>query len=216
MKNKKSILSLVFVLSIIVIGCNKRPDVYDVGREKDVAITYYDVDADFGQLLTYSIIDTVPLVEWGSDVDSLVWEASSRSSLIIDNMNAQMASLGYTKVEPSANPDILLNASILSLEIEYIGYYTSYPYYGWGGGYYWGYPDYGYYYPYYYPYYYTQSFGTVLMEMIDAKNINESTHQLRAVWTGMVVGSTDQGGDIDSRITDGINDCFSQSPYLKK
>lgn len=216
MKNKKSIIALTFLLSVVVLGCTKYPDIYDAEREKDIAITYYDTTATFSQYMTYSIVDTVPTLEWDDNVDSLVWEASTKSKLILDEINSQMASLGYTKVDTSANPDLLVNASVLKLELEYVSYYSSYPYYGWGGGYYWGYPSYGYSYPYYYPYYYTQSFGTILMEFADARNIDESTHTIKMVWTGMVVGSLNEGGEVNSRITTGIDDCFNQSSYLQK
>lgn len=213
-KNRIVIASVALITMIVLFGCTKYPDLYDSERTKDISVTFYDTSAVFKFHNTYSIVDTVGKVSWDEDGDTLVMVASTYSKAILDKINANMASLGYTKVDTSAGPDYLINAHTLTLDVEYVGYSGYYPYYGYGSSYYWGYPSYGYYYPYSYPYTYTETYGTVSMEIVDAKNRNEQTHQLRVVWTGMVVGGVSDVGNISTRISEGIDECFAQSPYL--
>ena len=208
--NKITLSVITGFLLLAVIGCTKYPDLYDDERTKDLSLTLYDNTNDFSPYLTYSIVDTVGNVI--TEDDTLALEVSMFSDLIISQINTNMTSLGYTKVDTSANPDLLINAHTLSVDINYIGSY--YPYYGWGGGGYWGYPGYGYYYPYYYSY--TKSFGTVVMDIVDAKNRNDQTQQLKVVWTGLVLGATNSTGSASSRITNGIDECFTQSSYLQQ
>jgi hypothetical protein len=208
--NKISIAAITALSIIVLFGCTKYPDLYDDERTKDLALTFYDKTNDFTPYSTYSIVDTVGNVI--SKDDTLALEESKYSALILSQINTNMASLGYTKVDTSANPDLYINAHTLGVDIERVGSY--YPYYGWGGGGYWGYPGYGYYYPSYYSY--TKSFGTVIIEMVDAKNRNDQTQQLKVVWNASVLGATNSTSAVNSRITSGIDDCFAQSPYLQQ
>jgi hypothetical protein len=210
--NKITLSVIASLLLMVVIGCTKYPDLYDDERTKDLTLTLYDNTNDFTPYLTYSIVDTVGNLFEAEEGDTNTLEPSKYSELIINQINSNMASLGYTKVDTSANPDLFINAHTLGVDINYIGSY--YPYYGWGGGGYWGYPGYGYYYPYYYSY--TKSFGTVILEMIDAKNRNDQTNQLTVVWNASILGATNSSSAANSRITSGIDDAFAQSPYLKK
>jgi len=203
-------------------GCTKYPDQWDPEREKDVSLTFYDSSADFSTYKTYAIVDAVGFVE--SNGDSLIIVASDKSALILDKINTRLAGLGFQKVDSSQNPDLLVNAHLLSLEVDYIGYtggywdmgyYYAYDPYYYGSSYYWGYGGYSYYYPYYYPYYYySSSVGAVLIEMIDRKNVNETAKQFKMIWTGIVSGTLNSTTAVDDRIKNGIDECFDQSPYL--
>lgn len=208
--NKIQITAIAALSMLVLFGCTKYPDLYDDERTKDLSLTLYDNTNDFSPYLTYSIVDTVGNVI--SQDDTLALEPSKHSSLILTQIITNMTSLGYTKVDTSDNPDLLVNAHTLSVDVQHVGSY--YPYYGWGGGGYWGYPGYGYSYPYYYTY--TKSFGTVVIDIVDAKNRNDQTHQLKVVWTALLIGATNSTGGANNRITTGIDECFTQSPYLKK
>lgn len=211
---------LVFFICLAT-SCVKYPDQYDAEKDKDISLTYYDNTTDFSQYATYSIVDQVGDV--GVEGDSLIVTASSKSSLILNKIEENLANYGLQKVDSSANPDLLINAHVLTLDVEYasyyggywdMGYYYSYDPYYYGSPYYWGYGGYSYYYPYSYSYTYSSTYGSLLMEILDRKNKNETTNQIKMIWTGMVVGTVNSSTGIDERITSGIDECFAQSSYL--
>ena len=210
--NKMTIAVVAALSMLVLFGCTKYPDLYDDERTKDLSITHYDNTNDFTPYKTYSIIDTVGNVVYDEDGDSNKVVPSKHSDYILAEINKKMIEFGYTKVDTSLNPDLFINAQTLAVDINYVGSY--YPYYGYGGGGYWGYPGYGYYYPYYYSY--TKSFGTVVVDMVDAKNRDDQTQKLKVIWHASVLGATSNGGNIQNRITTGIDECFTQSPYLKR
>ena len=211
MKNKMKI-SILAILSVVVLySCTKYPDLYDDERTKDLTITHYDNTADFSHYKTYSIVDTIGEVVYDEKGDSNKLVPSKHSSLIINEINSNMAKFGYTKVDTSANPDLFVTAHTLAVDVKNVGSY--YPYYGWGGGYYWGYPGYGYSYPYYYTY--TKSYGSLVMDILDAKNIDHGVKAIKVVWTGILLGATNSTTGNQNRITSGIDEAFTQSPYLK-
>jgi len=210
MKNKFKISILAMLSAVVLYSCTKYPDLYDDERIKDVTITYYDDDADFTKFKTYSIVDTVGNVVKDGKTNKVV--PSEYSEVILTHINNNMASLGYTKVDTSAKPDLLINAHTLAIEVEHVGSY--YPYYGYGGGYYWGYPGYGYSYPYYYSY--DKSFGSVTIEMANRNKIDHGANKIPVVWTALILGATNTTSNATTRITNGIDEAFAQSPYLAK
>ena len=222
MKKIAFIISFISI-GVFIISCTKYPNIYDAESQKDISLTYYDNAVDFSQYNTYSIVDTVGRVTTNFIGDSLIVVDSPYSTLIRTQMIEQMTQLGYTLVDTASNPDLLLNAHVISLDVEYesysggywdMGYYYGYDPYYYGSTSYWGYGGYSYYYPYSYSYNYTSTYGTVLMEIIDRKNINNNANQFKIVWTGIIAGTTNSESNVIDRITSGIDECFSQSSYL--
>jgi len=74
---------------------------------------------------------------------------------------------------------------------------------GWGGGY-----------P-YVPVVTSYTTGTLIIDMIDPNNPNTSEEIIPIIWSaflnGLVTGSE---ASIQTRVTNGINQAFDQSPYL--
>jgi hypothetical protein len=216
------ISSIAALLSLILlVGCTKYPDLDDSERQKDVSITYYDNTSDFGSYQTFSIVDTVGFIE--NEGDSIYVEPSKRSERIKNKIISRLTAAGYEQVDTSANPDLIVNAHLISLNIQYsgyvggywdMGYYYGYDPFYYGSPYYWGYSGYSYYYPYGYAYSYSSTFGSLLMEIIDRKNRNENTEQLKVIWSGIVAGALNTSSEINSRIDSGIDECFDQSTYL--
>jgi hypothetical protein len=211
----------ILVSLLALTGCTKYPDLNDPERQKDVSITYYDNTVNFNNYKTYSIVDTVGFVE--NEGDSIYVRPSKRSESIKNKIISRMNAAGFEQVDTSSNPDLILNAHLISLNIEYagyvggywdMGYYYGYDPYYYGSTNYWGYPGYSYYYPYGYAYSYSSTYGSLLMEIIDRKNRNEGTEQLKVIWSGIVAGTLNTSTEINSRIDSGINECFDQSTYL--
>lgn len=115
-----------------------------------------------------------------------------------------MESLGWTRVNVDANPDMLLTPA--AWETTTITYYYDYWYWWWGGYY----PTY----PYYPPVYgYSYTTGTLLMNLIDPAQTGANDHPIPQ-WTGALNGVMNDVYD-NTRVTKLINQAFTQSPYLK-
>ena len=132
----------------------------------------------------------------------------ANATSMLNQMIANMTALGYTKVDISATPDLILAPA--AIETTTISYW--YDYWGWyWGGYYpgWGYPGYG------YPVYVTSySTGTLTMNLIDPKILGGDGNPV-IQWTGAPNGILTSSYDAN-RVTKLIDKAFAQSPYLKK
>jgi hypothetical protein len=204
-----------------IISCY--PDGPETTEDLDLVGTMYDKEFDFTAVNTFSLPDTIiHIVEDGGESDM----DRTHDELIIDRVRDHMISLGYTE-EPldtldPANVVLLITAiSTTSTGIYYDpawwGYWGWWP--GWGGypGYPgWG-PGWGYGYPWGYPVHYSYSSGSLFINMVDPDDtdLDEKTISVRwmAVLNALLEGSKQQA---EQRITDGIDQAFKQSPYLKK
>ena len=121
---------------------------------------------------------------------------------------------GWTEVDESMDPDVILLPSVMTSENLY--YYYDWGYWGW---YYPGYyPGWGWYYPGYYPVTGVSGFtsGSLLIQMTypDGQDIVD---QIPVLWTcivnGVAEGSNQQ---IVDRVISSIGQAYEQSPYLNK
>jgi len=221
-------MALIIPLGIVLIqGCYPYDDI-SVGQTDIVLTGYYD-SVDFTTLKTYFLPDTVFPVRDDTTDKSPV----PNSALIISDIASNMDAYGYTRVidvDTANPPDLMIAVIAISVTTVSVGYW--YPYYpGWGWGwykksasarsidyYYGGYP--GYYPPGWgwggVPYYSTYTTGTLLMEMSDPNDfeIIDGDSVVPMYWAGGVTGVLTSGSDA-SRITGGIDQAFTQSPYLK-
>lgn len=195
-----SLTALVFLLT----QCYPEGPVYT--DEVDLVYSNYDPASDFTVKHTYAIPDKIMKID-----DKLVNGGSPNfvkdvyASQLLDRIKLNMANYGWSLVNKDANPDVLLAPVAYELTTTY--YY--------GGGYWdWWYGGwYGWYYP--YPVTTSYSTGSLIVTMLDPKNLS-SDDKMRAVWgfviNGLLEGSTTE---LSSRGTKGINQAFTQSPYLK-
>lgn len=202
MKPKK-ILTLVIASSLaIFIGC--RPKGAEYIDELDVVGTAYAKDANFSNKSTYYISDTIPEVD-GDDSNKQEYLNSSTSNLIVSQIDKNMKAYGWTKATNPFDADMIMQ--VAGMKTTNVYYYYSYYYYGY----------YGWYYPGYYPptYTTTQS-GTILMQLVDRKDVSISG-KAPVLWVGIINGLMEgSSSSVTSRIASTIDQAFKQSPILKK
>ena len=199
------ILLLPSVAVLLFAGCY--PGGPDFTEDLDVVYTTFNPEYDFQAATTYSRPDQIVIdVEIDNDGDT-IYEFMKQiyADQILQRIDANMANLGYQKVDVSANPDLLLMPAAMSSTT----YFYSYWYCWWYGGY-WG--GWGWYYP---PYYTVSSYttGSFIMTLSDPHSDNP-INQTPATWIAAMNGLLTGNNDV-SRVLGGIDQAFEQSTYLK-
>lgn len=197
---KQKLFALAFITGILVFG-GCYPDGAQYYEETDIVYTDYDDSYNFASKGTYSMPNKIvkitgDLIE-GEDPEFV---KEPYNTQILNKIESNMTALGYTKAGDPTNVDMVLFPAVWTNTTIY--YYYDYwcwynPYYcGWG----WGYPSYT-----------TQTTGTLLMTLIaDGDDYVQPTN----VWTSGVNGLLSGRYDVN-RVNKGIDQAFTQSPYLK-
>jgi hypothetical protein len=198
------VLSLTAIVFLLTQCYPAGPEYVD---QLDLVYTNYDPATDFTAKHTYAIPDKIMKID-----DNLVnggdpnFVKDPYATQLLDKIKLNMANYGWTLVPKDQNPDMLLAPVAYELTTTY--YY--------GGGYWdWWYGGwYGWYYP--YPVTTSYSTGSLIVTMLDPKN-ESPDGKMRAVWgfivNGLLEGST---SEFTARYTKGVNQAYTQSPYLKK
>jgi len=207
---------VVFVVSFVLISCY--PKGAEFAEDLDLVLTNYNQEFDFKAKHTYAIPDSVIKITGdvfndpdGDGKPSFVDQ--TYATAILTAINQNMANNGWTRVNKNNHPDVVLLVSGMSTTNIY--YYYDWSYWGW---WYPGWYGWGWYYPGYYPPYYVSGYrsGSVFVQMIDhsvTAPVSENIPiEWSAIFNGLAEGST---SSITTRIATGINQAFSQSPYLK-
>jgi len=194
--------------SIILNSCTKDPVGDLTAEESRIYITDHDSSVNFSNYSTYSISDSVAVIENGKSTRDL----SEVDEAYIAAVKKYMDHAGFKRVSKSENPDLGVDVNhIINTStgvISYGDYWDDYG--GYWDPYYWGYPDYGYYIPYAYSIYQIKE-GALSIDILDLKNASED-HKINLVWTGMIRGSGILGAGVaDSQ----VKLLFDQSSYLK-
>jgi hypothetical protein len=194
---------IILIASLGLTSCSKDP-IGDLSTEESlVYVTNHDKSADYKQYKTFSIVDSVLIVENGKSRTSLDQIDRDLLNRIITNMK----SMGYTYVGPKENPDVGINAAwITNTYLNVVSQPLS-SYYGgyWGGG------GYGYGYPSYYSYYETAE-SYWLISMLDFKNPNTVDKTFKVIWDAQIRGAGIGQSQLIDKMVDSI---FGQSNYLK-
>ncbi len=208
-------------LSIVVAGfatltlgsCQKEPSTESLNREF-LVYTAHDAEADFAQLNSYYVVDSILLI--GNHTKAEYWnDASSRR--IVDEVIAEMNDAGYVRVGDKSAADVGLQLSYVEQKTYYVG--SNYPYWWWYYPYYWQ-PNYwgnwaGWYHPYHVQYGYTA--GSLLIEMVELVTESETAKKLPIIWDAFIGGVLTSSERINlERILDAVEQAFDQSPYLDK
>lgn len=208
---------LAAALGIVLIamgGCAPDSGFNNVS-DYDVVVTHYDPEIDFQKYATFAVADT--LLEPGKPEDDDSSLPSGLKDLIVSEVETQMVRIGYVlESDPQSNaPDLIMVCSVT--QTKWTGYVPGYP---WYPGYGWGpwYPGYGGYYPGYSPgYTYSYDTGTVLVEMADYATLDPGSSTIDIVWTSGVNGVLSSSSSYnEERVQSGIDQAFTQSPYLKQ
>jgi Domain of unknown function (DUF4136) len=195
-------------MSLIYAGCTKDPLNNLSEEESRIYITDHDSSVNFSNFKTFSISDSVAVIDNGNVKKQL----SDVDSAYLSSTIKYMEQYGYTLVSNEENPEVGVDVNrIISTTTgaisygDYWGYYDSY----WDP-YYWGYPGYGYYVPYAYSVYQIKE-GAISVDMLDLKNAPQNK-KIKVIWTGLIRGS----GIFDPTVADSqVKALFDQSPYLK-
>lgn len=208
---KKVILPLFGLLgfSFFYIGCTKDPIKNLTQDESRIYITDHDSSVNFSNYKTYSISDSVAVINNGK----VSRESNDIDQAYITAVKKYMSEMGYTLTDKKSSPDLGVDVNhIISTStgvISYGDYWNNYG--GYWDPYYWGYPGYGYYVPYAYSVYQISE-GAISVDILDLKNASENNNKINVVWTGLIRGS----GIFDTNVADSqVKALFGQSTYLK-
>ena len=190
----------VLGLSATLFSCTKDPLSGLSDSDSQIFVTNHDNQANFKLYKTFSVVDSVQVVEDNYSGTGLTSLDRAMLIRIIDNMEK----LGYKYVLASAKPDVGINlARITNTSLNVVSQPIS-PYWGYGGGYGYGFPN-------YYTYYQTsESYWS--MSMIDLKNPDTVNNKIKVIWNAQIRGS---GLGNDSFVSQMVDSVFGQSSYLK-
>ncbi len=177
-------IASVSVLAILT-GCSKEPLNNLSDDETRIYITNHDSTANYKSYHTFTIADSVALVENNQPTGK---DQTAFDAQFISSVKNAMTALGYTYVPRTSSPDLAMAVTVISNNYAGVINYTDYG--GYYGGYwdpnYWGYPGYSYYYPSYYGVYDVNE-TALAVDMFDLKDAAANT-QLNNVWTALIRG----------------------------
>jgi hypothetical protein len=206
-------MGLVGLVVMLFTACTKDPLKNLNAEESRIYITNHDSTADFSSFKTFSVADSVGVIE---DNQGLGKDLTEYDAAVIEAVKSVMQERGYQLVSRDQHPDLGINVSRVYNNYTGIINYPSYwDYYGsFYDPFYWGYGGMGYYDPIYYgPGYYdyyqvTQGALTVdILNLRDAQN----TNSIRPVWSALARG---EGVFGVANTQKHVNAFFEQSPYL--
>ncbi len=200
---KVKYLNIMIGLAIAAVSWSCSPDALQdlTPEDSQVFITNYEKSVNFGNFNTFSLADSVFVLQndrSGVSTTSLDYQVLGR---VAENMTKR----GYTRVARGAKPDFGLN--VIRISETQTGLVANYnpwnSYWGYGGG--------GFYYPPTYSYYQTtETYWHV--EIVDLKNAGTSD-KATVVWNAQIRGD----GIFDQNAVASVIDAvFTQSAYLKK
>jgi len=200
-----ALCATVFALA----GCYPESGVSSTAQ-LSTATTFYDKKYDFGSARTYAMPDSVVhITEGAPDTVSHQYD-----QVILNTIASEMNAAGYSRADntDADDPDlVVLPAAMGTTNIVWWNYPWC-DYWGW----YWpgycpgwtpGYPGWttG----------YTYQTGTVLILMVNRKGKDDISQTLPAVWLGAINGVIENPTNTSQGIVAGIQQLFTQSPYLK-
>lgn len=193
-----SIVLLFLALAVGLYSCYPGDEI--TAADTDIVATFFDKEADFSTKLTFSIPDEIIRIDENGDP---INDPGVNDQLALNRIKSNLVQAGFTeKINPDTlnnRPDVLVIAFANQSTWVSGGCYSSwyswyYPYYGWC-----------------YPVYYTYDIGTLLVVMLDP------SESKTALWVAALNGILeDTNAGIADRLTDGIDQAFTQSPYLYK
>lgn len=208
MKIKNALLVSVLAIAAMFTSCAKDPLANLTTEESRIYITDHDSTKNFKSFHTFSISDSVAVINNGQASKQL----NETDQAFINAVKSEMQASGYTLVSKSSTPDLGINVNrIYNTSTGIISYRNYYDYYGsYWNPYDWGYGGFGYYSPYSYATYSIKE-GAISVDMFNLKDA-AANNKIEVIWTGLIRGS-----GIFSAATafDQVKMLFNQSSYLK-
>ena len=199
------IFSLTALSGLLFSGCY--PDGPDYTEDLDVVYTTFDDSYDFQSQSTYSRPDKIVVdVQIANNGDTIYeYMKDIYAGPILQRIDENMSNLGWSKVDISEGPDVLLQPAGISSTTYFYSYWYCWWYGGWYGGWGWYYP----------PYYTVSSYTTgSMIIVISDPNIDSPINSSPTAWVAAANGLLTDSGNV-GRALDGIDQAFAQSPYLK-
>lgn len=175
----------------------------------DIVGTHLNPDVNLTNLNTFRVADSIILIyDTNNEAPSYPTEVAN---VILSRIKQNMLDNGWTE-ELVDTPDVYLSSRLWETTTVGAIYYPPYwnPWYpgyppgywpGWGGG----------------ASYYSYTSGTVTIDMFNLKEFDANADEVPVSWNAVVNGLVSNSGSSNtSRIERGINQAFTQSPYLKK
>lgn len=212
--NKRILLGALFGAVISLSSCYQYYEDSAEISDLDLVVTNYNKDFAFASKKTYAMPDSVILINSEEFDGTHEYANPSYSKTMLTAIKTNMANCGWTLVDKTASPDVIILPSVSQTTNIY--YYYSYSYWGsyypgYSGGWGWYYP--GYYYP---PVASSYKTGSMLIQMTDPSG-SATSDMLPVAWTAVINGLAEgNAGSITARIQTTIAQAFVQSPYLKK
>lgn len=210
--SKRDFLALGSLVLIAAFSgsCTKNPIDHLTADESRIYVTNYDSSARFNTYKTFSIVDSVAVI----NNDRLQTKLQTNyDTQVISAIKTALQQRGYTLVGKTAQPDLGVNVSRITNTytgvISYPNYWSSYS--SFYDPYYWGYGGYGYYAPYSYGLYQINDAG-LSVDVLDLKNATANGNKIKTVWTALARGT---GVFAEANIAGAVQAFFNQSPYLK-
>jgi len=211
MKNMGWLTGGALLTMMILGGCRKDPLKNLTNDESRIYISNYDTTANFSGYTTFSITDSVDVIQ---DNQLYGRERAAFDSAVITAIGQNMQQRGYQLVSREAAPDLAINVSrVYNTSTGYFSYGDYWDYYGgFYDPFYWGYGGYGYYPPYYSVGVYSIQSGGLEIDLLDLKNATSNGNKIKAVWTGLARGeqvfrTANAAAEVQA--------LFDQSAYLK-
>lgn len=186
-------------------------------QQFDVVITIHDSTVAFSGFLNYAMPDSVVHIS-NDTLDNVIDLPRNFDDLILETVEDNMEALGYEREDDPEN-----NGADLVLLVAAVGVENTDYWYGGGWWWWWGYyPGWGYWpgYPgccWYYPPGWvgsvTYEVGSLLLTLVDPDEYDPEQDALGAIWAGAIRGLL-TNSPTGQRVTDGINQAFTQSTYL--
>ena len=225
MKTFRLALSGVLGIMLIIGGCY--PGGPEYLSDYDLIATEYSEEYwNANSPSTYYMPDSLGWIEDREDLDNNDDLTREYDAFILGEVAENMALQGYqriTELDVNNPPDLYVFTQALAVKNTTVSWIPGYPWYGgyypgWGG-YYPGYgPGWGGYYPGWggVPVATSYTTGTILIEMGDAKNLDEENKIVNMVWAAGIDGILGSSKASNEQfISQSIQQAFNQSPYLK-
>lgn len=191
------------------------------GERQDIVAAFRDADTEFDIIATYALPDSVVHLTTDRAAETPAELTRELDDRILARVRTHLDGLGYEREpEPERNPiDVVVLVSAIAA--PNFTSWANYPWFDWWGffpGFAFG--AFGPAWSIEYPWSdeavaFEYAVGTILIEMIDARSIDEPNQQVHAVWSGAANGVLSPGADAEeARVVSAINEVFALSPYL--
>jgi hypothetical protein len=177
-------------------------------EDYDIVVTNYNDEYDFQSKGTYAMPDRIVKITGNLvEGDTPEYIDDIYGDQILARIDQNLQDLGWTKVDVSANPDVLITPA--AWETTTVYYYYDY-WYWWYGGYY----GWCCYYPYYPPVSYTSiTTGTLFWSMLDPDQEGVNGNPVPQ-WTAAINGILRYAYNAET-MNRSIDQAFAQSSYIK-